>query len=76
MRTFARIDSGVVVEILPPADFPADMMPTDGDIRSIYHPDFVATLVEITDMIPLPGVHWTCDGDLFSEPEPIAEVEG
>ncbi|RAS35870.1 hypothetical protein BX591_104200 [Paraburkholderia bryophila] len=56
MRTYARIDSGFVVEIIQP------MTDADGNeipIVDRFTPEFVATLVDVTDSSPMPGSHWT-----------------
>ncbi len=68
MRTFARIQDSVVVEMLPPPDLPKKLIPEDGDIRLLYHPDLA--LIEVTDIEPMPGLGWLIDGEGFSAPIP------
>lgn len=65
MRTFARIDGGVVAEIITIVS----------DVDSLYHPDLVATLVEVTSADPVPGERWTYDGHAFSAPATPAVSE-
>ena len=48
-RTYARIEDGCVVEIID----------TDHDIHTQFHPDFVATLIDVTDVAPQPDQRWT-----------------
>ena len=61
MNIYARVEDGVVMEIIPPRE--------DGlEIEKRFHPDFVATLVDITDVSPAPDQRWTYDGETFSPP--------
>lgn len=67
MRIYARIDSGIVVEIIEPM--------TDGSgieipVASRFTPAFVDTLIDITSMSPQPGQYWAYDGKNFSQPSP------
>ncbi|WP_146123967.1 hypothetical protein [Burkholderia multivorans] len=66
MKTYARIDNGVVAEVIRPRTYdedgpidPATGYPkwTAGDeipISDRYHPDFVALLVDVTGDSPQP----------------------
>lgn len=62
MKKYARIYSGVIVELLE----------TDGDISTMFHPDWV--WVEVTDTVPAPAERWTAievDGAWsFASPAP------
>lgn len=69
MKTYARIDSGVIVEIIEPATWP------DGSeiaIEDRFTPQFVESLVDITAVVPRPDVFWTVsesNGELtFNQP--------
>lgn len=68
MRKFARVDGDVVMEIFPTADYPTDLIPADGDIRPLFHPDIV--WIEITSESPSPEAGWSYSGGRFSKPEP------
>lgn len=67
MSTFARMDSGLVVEIIEPY-FSEDG--TAVPIEELYTSEFVAELVDITDLSPKPVQGWTYDGTKFSTPVP------
>jgi hypothetical protein len=56
MMRFARLEDGFVVEILPSADFPPELIPENGDVRGIYHPDFSRSLIDITHSDPIPQI--------------------
>lgn len=72
MRAYARIDSGIVVEIV-------DLEPNEaGEVVPIerkFTAEFVATLIEITDLDPKPGERWTYNGEAFAEPVPTVPTE-
>ncbi|WLG49098.1 tail fiber assembly protein [Pseudomonas sp. FP1742] len=68
MRTFARIDAGVVMEFFPTPGYPQEQIPEGGDIRSLFHPD--VHWVEITGADPAPAVGWSYSDGSFSEPAP------
>jgi hypothetical protein len=68
MRKFARVDAGVVMEMFPPDDHPKDLLPEDGNIRSLFHPDIV--WVKATSHQPLPMEGWLYADGTFSEPKP------
>lgn len=66
MKIYAFIQNGEVAEIIQPATWP------DGaeiDIKDRFTPEFVAQMVDITDVIPQPGLHWKCSGGEFTPPE-------
>jgi hypothetical protein len=67
MKTYARIDDGMVAEII------GARLDGDGNeipIESRFHPDFVATLVDITGISPQPKERDLYDGATFSAPPP------
>lgn len=67
MKVYARIDGGCVVEIiLPFVNDNGDEVP----IGLRFTPEFVLTLVDITDMTPPPLEGWTYDGAVFAAPVP------
>lgn len=67
MRAYARIDNGIVVEII-------ELEPNEaGEVVPIerkFTAEFVATLIEITDLDPKPSERWTYDGEAFAAPVP------
>lgn len=65
MTNFARVQTGVVAEIISSAD---------GDIAKRYHPDFVNALVKCGENVAL---GWVFADDKFAPPperEPVAAV--
>lgn len=56
MQTYARLENGVVMEIIA----------TDQDIKTMFSPGLV--WVEITNITPLPAEGWTYDGTAFAPP--------
>lgn len=56
MRTYARIDGGMVAEIFA----------TAGDIVEMFHPSLV--WVDVTGAQPAPGPGWSYDGAAFHPP--------
>lgn len=70
MRRFARIEEGIVAELFPSADFPSELIPTGGDIRSLYHPEFTLLLEEVTDLDLQPQAGWTYINGAFAVPVP------
>ena len=67
MKTYARIDQGVVAEIICPW---ADENGNEAPIEQRFTPEFVSTLIEITDTTPVPQERWTYDGATFAAPVP------
>ena len=61
MNTWARIQAGVVVEILSLA---AALTPG----VDIFTPAFAATLVNVTTVSPSPQIGWTYNGTVFAAP--------
>lgn len=74
MRRFVRVDVGVVVEIFPSPDIPPEIIPPDKDIRSLYHPDFSKSLIEVTEMDVQPSVGWAFSDGTFSPPVPMESI--
>lgn len=80
MRTYGRINGGLLVEIIEPVTYvdvgdvydPAtgEMVPVSvGDEISInrrYTPEFVETLVDITSVVPLPTIGEQYAGGVFT----------
>lgn len=69
MKTYARVDNGVVVEIIPPSSN-NEGGGADIPIEDRFTPEFVESLVDITTIVPPPGEHWTYDGEVFAAPVP------
>lgn len=65
MSTYARIDHGIVVEIIGPY---VDQNGTEVPIGQRYTAAFVQTLVDVTGISPAPAQRWTYDGKNFSAP--------
>ncbi|WP_286898902.1 hypothetical protein [Achromobacter sp. UBA2119] len=68
---YARIENGMVVEIIQPMFF------DDGSeipIELRFTPQFVATLINVSDENPMPDVWWRFDGERFLAPS--AQVVG
>ncbi len=66
MKTYAFIQNGEIVEIIPPVDGP------DGeeiDISDRFAAGFVSMMINITDVIPQPGLHWKYSDGEFTPPE-------
>jgi hypothetical protein len=63
MKSYARIDAGVVVEIIRPMH---DEEGNEASIDDRYTREFVATLVDITDLIPMPSEHWAYADGAFT----------
>lgn len=70
VRTFARIDQGIAMEIIPPLPLDAgwlEIMPEDGDARKLYgYP--MDVWVELTGMSPMPQANWVYTDGVLSEP--------
>ena len=59
-KTYARIDNNTVAELI---DLPEDVAPADA-----FVPGIAATLVDLTDISPVPYGGWTYDGKSFGPP--------
>jgi len=65
MKIYARIESGVVVEIIVPVEN------NDGQqypLPECYTADIVATCIDITSVTPQPQQNWTYRNGDFSPP--------
>jgi len=71
MKTYARIEGGVVVEIIQPfATKDADGNDVEVPIEERFVPDIVQTLVEVTKATGTPDQGWTYNGKVFAAPVP------
>lgn len=82
MKTYARIQDGIVMEVIHPMAYDADSPPgveppfKAGDevpITSRYNAALIdgtiSTMVDVTSLSPMPGPGWTTeDGKAFSPP--------
>ena len=68
MKTYAFIQNGEVAEIIQPATWPDG---TEIDIKDRFAPAFVAQMVDITNLNPPPGLHWTYEKGVFQAPKPF-----
>ncbi|WP_339476452.1 tail fiber assembly protein [Pseudomonas fluorescens] len=72
MRTYARIENGVVQEIVLPYVNEAG---EEVNLEFRFPPYFVEQSVDITDIVPQPDQQWTYDGSVFlPPPPPIVDV--
>lgn len=67
METYARVVSGIVMEIIEPM---TDSAGNEIAIAKRFTSEFVATLVDVTTVSPQPACWWTYDGKSFSAPSP------
>ncbi|CAN7471726.1 hypothetical protein [Paraburkholderia hospita] len=65
MKTYARIDNGIVAEIIKPM---ADSEGNEIPIAERFTEEFVSTLVDVTDVAPQPSDWWTYDESTFNPP--------
>lgn len=77
MKIYAHVVDGVVDEIIEPATYDSEVE-IDGvvhrageeiPVANRFHPDFVRSLVDITDVVPMPNQRWTYDGTTFKAPD-------
>lgn len=69
MQIYARVQSGIVQEIIQP------LLKDDGTpwpIEDRYTPDLVAQMVDVTNVSPMPSCWWTYNGVKFSPPATTA----
>lgn len=64
MNSYARIDNGVVVEIIAPM---TDSEGKEIPVAERFTVQFVATLVDISTVSPVPQEGWTYNGSTFTE---------
>lgn len=69
MKTYVRVESGLVEEIIGPV---VDDAGVEILIERRFHPDFVARLIDITDVAPKPEIGWAYDGVVFTPAEVTA----
>ena len=71
MKTYARVENGVVLEIIQPfAIKDEDGNEVEVPIEERFVPDIVQTLVEVTKATGTPDQGWTYDGKVFAAPVP------
>lgn len=66
MTIYARVEKGVVLEIIEPV--------YDGDgieipIVDRFTSEFVSELIDVTSVIPQPSYMWRYDGSTFRKPD-------
>ncbi|WP_241049238.1 hypothetical protein [Achromobacter xylosoxidans] len=66
MKTYARIDNGIVMEIITPLTYD-DGMEIPIEVR--FPSEFVRALVDVSGVDPMPGDWWLYNGDKFSPPD-------
>lgn len=67
MKSYARVEKSVVLEVIAPAvDDQGNEIPIDDRFTA----EFVSTLVDITGLKPQPDQHWIYEGMVFS-PAPV-----
>lgn len=67
MKKYAFIQGQKVAEIIGPVfDEAGEYVP----IADRFAPDFVAAMVDITDLVPVPEAGWSYDGAAFHAPAP------
>lgn len=66
MHTYARIENGMVVEIIGPLLYDDG---TEIPIGLRFPQSVLDQLVDITDEVPRPDQFWTYDGSQFFPPE-------
>jgi len=64
-RTYAYVVDGVVREIIQAA---VDEAGIEISIEDRFTPDFVESLIDITDVVPTPDQRWTYTGGVFAAP--------
>ena len=65
-KVYARIEDKIVVEMIWPYIDDGYEWP----IELRFPPEFVATLVDVTEIEPKPAASWTYDGSVFAAPVP------
>lgn len=70
MTTYVRVEAGLVEEMIEPV---VDNAGVEIPIDRRFHPDFVARLIDVTDMTPKPEIGWSYDGQAFSPPAAIVD---
>lgn len=72
MKVYARVENGIVAEIVtPPLDLEGDQYP----LSVCFPVEFVDACEEITGLDPQPDQRWTYDGSVFlPEVPPVIDV--
>jgi hypothetical protein len=69
MNTYARVSqingADTVVEIITPPTIDGVQLP----IGEMFTPEFVAGLIDVTDVSPQPEQWWTYNGTTFAAPQ-------
>lgn len=73
MRTYARVENGVVVEMVTPINDPEG---NQYPLEVCFPPSFVEQCIEVTDMDPQPTERWTYIGGVFAEPVVVGPTPG
>lgn len=68
MKTYARLDAGVLIEMMAAA---IDENGNEIDIAKRFTPEFVATLVDISGQNPMPAIGWSYADGKFTAPAPL-----
>ncbi len=66
MQTYARVEQGVLVEIIKPLLYDDG---TEIPITARFPDFFLETLVNITNEDPMPGEMWSYNGETFTPPD-------
>lgn len=67
MSTYARIDGGIVVELI---ESMLDEQGNEIPLSERFAAEFVSTLHDVTGISPQPAYMWRFDGVSFSPPAP------
>jgi hypothetical protein len=67
MKTYARVEDGVIQEIIEPF---ADPNGNEYSIEERFVPELVVQMIDITGVTPKPDQMWTYDGAVFAAPVP------
>ena len=71
MTIYARIQDGVVAEIIQPL---MDQEGNEYPIAERFVPALVETMVDVTSQNPMPDQGWSYDGHAFTQPAPPPET--
>ncbi len=67
MKTYARVEDGIVQEVIEPL---ADLDGNEYPIEKRFVPEWVAQMIDVTNVNPRPDQMWTYDGSNFFAPIP------
>ncbi|MEB2504652.1 hypothetical protein SB394_12080 [Burkholderia sp. BCCIQ04A] len=65
MKTYARVDNGVVMEIIEPL---LDDAGNEVPIEDRFTPEIVSEMIDVTGLSPMPECWWTYSDGVFSAP--------